>query len=110
MLGEENTVGALEGRTPAGPVTFGRVSTDDTSGKIRAYVGDGLFTDDPLDTFGTKAVVRVPKLQRLLKLICRNGFEHHAAMNASHCAAPVAEALGNYLGWDVYHHQQEPVD
>jgi L-fucose isomerase-like protein len=29
MLGEENTVGALEGRTPAGPVTFGRVSTDD---------------------------------------------------------------------------------
>lgn len=110
VLGEENTFGALEGRTPAGPVTFGRVSTDDISGRIRAYVGDAVFTDDPLDTFGTKAVVRVPKLQRLLKRICRNGFEHHAAMNASHCAAPVAEALENYLGWDVYHHQQEPVD
>ena len=60
VLGEENTVGALAGRTPAGPVTFGRVSTDDLSGKIRAYVGNGLFTDDPLDTFGTKAVVKVP--------------------------------------------------
>jgi L-fucose isomerase-like protein len=110
VLGEENTFGALEGRTPAGPVTFGRVSTDDTSGKIRAYVGDGMFTDDPLDTFGTKAVVQVPRLQRLLKLICKNGFEHHAAMNASHCAVPVAEALGNYLGWDVHHHGSDTED
>lgn len=104
VLGEENTVGALEGRTPAGPVTFGRVSTDDTAGVIRAYVGEGQFTDDPLETFGTRAVVRVPKLQPLMRRICRNGFEHHAAMNGSHCAVPVFEALSNYLGWDVYHH------
>jgi len=104
VLGEENTIGALQGRTPAGPVTFGRISTDDLAGKIRAYVGNGEFTDDPLDTFGTKAVVRIPRLQQLMRRICRNGFEHHAAMNGSHCAPAVAEALGNYLGWDVYHH------
>jgi len=104
VLGEENTVGALEGRTPAGPVTFGRISTDDPAGKIRAYVGNGEFTNDPLNTFGTKAVVKVPRLQKLMRMICRNGFEHHAAMNGSHCAPAVAEALGNYLGWDVYHH------
>lgn len=107
ILGEENTVGALEGRTPAGPVTFGRVSTDDKAGCIRAYVGEGMFTDDPLETFGTKAVVRVPQLQKLMRRICRNGFEHHAAMNASHCAAAVREALSNYMGWDVYHHLHE---
>ena len=29
MLGEQNTYGALAGRTPSGPVTFARVSTDD---------------------------------------------------------------------------------
>ena len=104
VLGEENTVGALEGRTPAGPVTFGRVSTDDTAGVIRAYVGEGEFTDDPLDTFGTRAVVRIDKLQKLMRRICRNGFEHHAAMNGSHRAAAVAEALRNYMLWDVYHH------
>lgn len=104
MLGEENTVGALEGRTPAGPMCFGRVSTDDVSGRIRAYVGDGEFTDDPLDTFGTRAVVKVQGLQELMQHICLNGFEHHAAMNASRSAAPVAEALGKYLGWDVYLH------
>jgi len=104
MLGEENTVGALEGRTPAGPMTFGRVSTDDSSGKIRAFFGDGQFTDDPLDTFGTRAVVKVHRLQELMQFICLNGFEHHAAMNASHCAAPTAEALSKYLGWEVYLH------
>jgi len=109
MLGEENTVGALVGRTPAGPVTFGRVSTDDFAGKIRAYVGDGIFTDDALNTFGTKAVVKVDRLPHLMRHICRNGFEHHAAMNRSHCAAAVAEALDNYLDWDVYHHNSEPV-
>jgi L-fucose isomerase-like protein len=107
MLGEENTVGALEGRTPAGPMTFGRVSTDDFSGKIRAYFGDGHFTDDPLDTFGTRAVVRVQKLRELMQFICLNGFEHHAAMNGSHCATPTSEALSKYLGWDVYLHGVE---
>jgi L-fucose isomerase-like protein len=104
VLGEANTVGALAGRTPAGPVTFGRVSTDDLSGRIRAYVGEGKFTDDPLDTFGTKAVVRVPRLPQLMHYICRNGFEHHAAMTSAHCAGAITEALGNYLGWDVNHH------
>jgi L-fucose isomerase-like protein len=104
ILGEQNTVGALSGRTPAGPVTFGRISTDDRNGCIRAYIGDGRFTDDPLDTFGTKAVVHVPRLPKLMQYICRNGFEHHAAMNGSHCAAAVAEGLENYLGWEVYHH------
>jgi L-fucose isomerase-like protein len=104
VLGEANTVGALAGRTPAGPVTFGRVSTDDLSGRIRAYVGEGEFTDDPLDTFGTKAVVRVPRLPQLMHYICRNGFEHHAAMTGAHCAGAITEALGNYLGWDVNHH------
>ncbi len=71
---------------------------------IRAYVGEGQFTDDPLNTFGTRAVARVPRLQKLMHIICKNGFEHHAAMNGSYCAAPVVEALGNYVGWEVYHH------
>jgi L-fucose isomerase-like protein len=103
-LGVENTYGALEGRTPAGPVTFARVSTDDRNGCIRAYVGEGRFTDDPLSTFGNRAVVEVPELQKLMRYICRNGFEHHAAMNGSHCATELAEALETYFAWDVYHH------
>jgi L-fucose isomerase-like protein len=103
-LGEENTYGAMAGRTPAGSVTFARVSTDDVHGAMRAYVGEGQFTDDRLDTFGTRAVVEVPQLQRLMKYICKQGFEHHVSMNGSHTADVVEEALTTYFGWDVYRH------
>ena len=99
-----NTFGALPGGAPAGPLSFARLTTDDRHGRIRAYVGEGQFTDDPLDTFGTTAVVRVPRLQDLLRYICEQGFEHHAAMNASSVADILAESFGRYLGWDVYRH------
>ncbi|MFN8093879.1 MAG: L-fucose/L-arabinose isomerase family protein [Vicinamibacteria bacterium] len=103
-LGEERTWGTINGRTPAGPCTFARIGTDDTAGKIRAYVGEGRFTDDPLGTFGCRAVVEVPALQSLLRHICREGFEHHAAVNGAGVASAVDEALGRYLGWDCYRH------
>jgi L-fucose isomerase-like protein len=103
-LGEENTYGAMAGRTPGGPVTFARISTDDAQGIIRTYVGEGYFTDDPLETFGTRAVVKVPGLQSLMRYICKNGFEHHVSMNASHTAAVLAEAFTSYFGWEVHQH------
>jgi L-fucose isomerase-like protein len=106
-LGEENTFGALKGRTPAGPVSFARITTDDRIGEIRAYAGEGRFTDDPLDTFGCRAVVEVPRLQQLLHYVCRNGFEHHVAMSASNCAGILAEAFENYLGWETYLHHAD---
>src|SRR5690606_20146697 len=56
VVGEENTYGALDGRTPASPLTYGRLTTDDTEGVIRAYVGQGMLTNDALDTFGNRAV------------------------------------------------------
>jgi L-fucose isomerase-like protein len=103
-LGVENTYGTVVGRTPAGPMTFARISTDDVKGMIRTYTGEGRFTDDPLETFGSRAVVEVPGLQRLMKYICKNGFEHHVAMSASHVADALAEAFETYFGWDVYRH------
>ena len=105
MLGEENTYGAVAGRVPAGPVTYARISTDDVNGLIQTYMGEGQMPADPLDTFGSRAVVEVPGLQRLLKVICKNGFEHHAAMNTSNSAVVLAEAFETYFDWDVYHHQ-----
>ncbi|MBU6411207.1 MAG: L-fucose/L-arabinose isomerase family protein [Verrucomicrobiota bacterium] len=104
ILGVESTYGALEGRTAAGPLTFGRVTTADADGCIRAYVGEGELTNDPLDTFGNRAVAKIPHLQRLMRHVCKNGFEHHVVMTQSRSAAVLAEAFGNYLGWDVHHH------
>lgn len=104
-LGEENTYGAMAGRAVAGPMTYARVSTDDTSGIIRAYTGEGELTNEPLDTFGHRAVVYTPGLQNLLAYLCKNGFEHHVAMTMSHVAAVLTEAFSTYMKWDVYHHQ-----
>jgi L-fucose isomerase-like protein len=103
-LGTENTYGAVAGRVPAGPMTYARISTDDNKGIIRTYMGEGEFTDDPLDTFGARAVIHTPGLQKMMRYICKNGFEHHCAMNASHSASILAEAFESYFGWEVYHH------
>ncbi len=107
-LGVENTYGALEGRAPAGPVTFARISTDERAGLVRAYVGEGKLTDDPLLTFGSRAVVEVPNLQQLMRHICKKGFEHHVAINPSECADALSEAFDNYLGWETYRHSPQP--
>ena len=103
-VGVENTYGALDGRTPAGPLTYGRITTADADGCIRTYVGEGELTNDELKTFGNRAVANVPQLQKLMRHVCANGFEHHVVMTQSHSAAILAEAFGNYFGWDVYSH------
>ena len=103
-VGTENTYGALEGRTPASPLTYGRISTDDCKGVIKAYVGEGELTNDTLNTFGNRAVARINNLQGLMQHVCRNGFEHHVVMNASKTAVILKEAFENYLGWETYLH------
>lgn len=103
-IGEENTYGAMAGRAAAGPMTYARVSTDDTRGIIRAYTGEGEFTNDPLDTFGQSAVIHTSNLQELLAYLCRNGFEHHVAMTMGNVAGALDEAFANYMGWENYNH------
>jgi L-fucose isomerase-like protein len=105
VLGQDNTYGTVSAKAAPNPLTFARITTDDRNGKIKTYVGEGCITDDPLDTFGSRAVVEIEDLQRLLRYICKHGYEHHAAMNPSHCAGVLAEAFETYLGWDVYHHE-----
>jgi L-fucose isomerase-like protein len=103
-VGVENTYGALDGRTPAMPLTYGRISTDDPRGVIKVYMGEGMLTDDALNTFGNRAVAEIPNLQGLMQFVCRNGFEHHVVMNASKTAGILKEALENYMGWEFYQH------
>jgi L-fucose isomerase-like protein len=105
VLGTENTYGTIAGQAKPGPMTYVRITTADRLGKIRAYVGEGRLTDDPLDTFGCRAVAEIPNLKALMRYVCKNGFEHHAAMNASQTAGILAEAFETYMEWEVYYHQ-----
>jgi L-fucose isomerase-like protein len=103
-VGKENTFGTCVGQVKSGAMCFARFSTDDANGKIRGYSGSGRFTDDPLETFGGAGVVEIPGLQKLLRYICENGFEHHVAANFSSVAPAVHEATTRYLGWNMYAH------
>jgi L-fucose isomerase-like protein len=104
-VGRDNTYGTIVGRVKAMPFTYCRVSTDDFKGKVTAYLGEGKLTNDPLKTFGGYGVIEVPALQKLLRYICENGFEHHVAINPSQVAPALDEALTKYMGWSVYHHE-----
>jgi L-fucose isomerase-like protein len=103
-VGKENTFGTCVGQVKAGAMCFARFSTDDAQGRIRGYTGSGRFTEDRLETFGGAGVVEIPGLQKLLRYICENGFEHHVAANFSSVAPAVHEAATNYLNWHMYAH------
>lgn len=103
-VGKENTFGTCVGRVKAGPMSYARFSTNDATGTIRGYAGCGIFTDDPLETFGGAGVVEIPRMQELLHYICEQGFEHHVAANFSTVACSIHEAATKYLGWEMYAH------
>lgn len=103
-LGKVNTFGAVYGKVKQGEFTFFRISTDDTRGCIKSYLGEGKITDDPYGMDGCIAVTKVNNLQTLMKYICKNGFEHHVAMCRGNVKDILEEAINNYLGWELYIH------
>ena len=104
-LGKVNTFGAVYGKVTKGDFTFFRISTDDTKGAIKAYLGTGEITDDPYGMDGSIAVTKVNNLQTLMKYICKNGFEHHVAMVRNDVKEILNEAIEDYLGWNLYVHE-----
>jgi L-fucose isomerase-like protein len=54
---------------------------------------------------GGIAICEIPNLQDLMKYMCKNGFEHHVGMVRGHVAEILEEAIGNYMGWEIYKHQ-----
>ena len=104
-LGKVHTFGAVYGKVTEGDFTFFRVSTDDPHGCIKAYLGIGEITNDPYGMDGCIAVTKVNNLQKLMKYICKNGFEHHVAMVRTDVKDILEEAIGNYLGWNLYVHE-----
>lgn len=110
VLDREKCFGAIKGKVAPGPMTFFRVSTDDTKGRIKSYLGQGEFTKDSFGMDGGIAVTKVNKLRKLLGHICQNGYEHHVGMARGHCAKVIHEAISKYMKWDIYHHNGQEDD
>ena len=102
-LGRERTFGACKGQVAPGPMTFVRFSTDDARGELKMYVGEGSFEAEKIPTKGGVANCRVPGLQKLLRYLCENGFEHHVCFVRGH-VADILEEAAKYLGISCHRH------
>jgi L-fucose isomerase-like protein len=88
------------------PLTLCRV-TQDSDGAWKAVVAEGQVEDNPAETFGAYGWCRIPHLQRLYRDVLLRHFPHHVAITETHVGNALWEALGNYLGMDVYHATQD---
>jgi L-fucose isomerase-like protein len=100
-VGQGCAFGCNTGRIAPVEFTYGSMLTD--CGRLKFYVGEGRFTDDPIpaDFFGCAGVAEIANLQAALQKIGYAGFRHHVSVAPGRVSAPVAEAFEKYLGYDV---------
>ncbi len=100
-LGPGCAYGCNVGRFQPMEITFGSLMTDE--GRIRMYLGEGRFTADPVpdNFFGVAGVAEIPRLQDVLLHVGIQGHRHHVSVTPGHVQAPLVEALGHYLDFEV---------
>jgi L-fucose isomerase-like protein len=100
-LGENQSFGCVVGRIAPTDLTFGSMMTDE--GKVKIFLGDGRFTEDPIPAnfFGAAGVAEINKLQDVLMHVGMNGYRHHVGITPGKHVAPLKEALEKYLGFNV---------
>jgi len=101
----EDSEGVVEFVAQPSPLTICRV-TQDADGAWKAVVAEGAIEDNPAETFGAYGWCRIPGLPRLYRDVLLRHFPHHVAITQTHVGNVLWEALGNYLGMDVYHAAQ----
>ena len=102
---EEDAQGTIQFVAKPSPLTLCRV-TQDPEGSWKAAIAHGQIEDNPAETFGAYGWCRIPGLQRLYRDVLLRYFPHHVAITQAHVGNVLWEALGNYLGMDVYHATQ----
>ncbi len=100
-VGEGCGFGCNVGRIAPAGFTFASMMTD--AGKLKYYLGQGTFTNDPIpaDFFGCAGVAHIAQLQDVLLHVGMNGFRHHVSVTPGHVQGPVLEAFSRYLGYEV---------
>lgn len=100
-VGRERAMGVVEFVMQDGPVTLCR-ATQDNAGRFKAMLAQGTVEPNEATTFGAYGWVRIPGIQRLYRNVLLRHFPHHVAMNRSTVGNVLWEALGNYLGFQLF--------
>jgi len=100
-VGEGKGYGCNVGAIAPMDFTFSSMLTE--SGKLKFYLGQGEFTDDPIPArfFGCAGVAKIEGLQDLLYYMGRTGHRHHVSIAPGKVMEPLAEAFTGYLGYEV---------
>jgi L-fucose isomerase-like protein len=100
-VGQGCSFGCNTGRIAPTPFTFGSLLTEE--GRLKSYLGQGRFTEDPVpaDFFGCAGVAEVPNLQDALQTIGYLGHRHHTSVSPGQVLEPVKDAFTRYLGYEV---------
>jgi L-fucose isomerase-like protein len=100
-VGENHGFGCVVGRIAPSDLTFSSMMTD--SGRVKVYLGEGRFTEDPIpeNFFGAAGVAEIAGLQDVLLHVGLNGYRHHVGVTTGKYVAPIHEAMEKYLGFDV---------
>ncbi len=106
-VGENQSFGPVVGRIAPTDLTFGSMMTD--AGRVKVYLGDGRFTEDPIpdNFFGAAGVAEITGLQDVLLHVGMHGYRHHVGVTTGKYVAPIQEALEKYLDFDVTKLQTE---
>jgi len=106
-VGEGCAYGCVVGRIAPTDFTFSSMMTD--MGRVKVYLGEGRFTEDPIPSnfFGAAGVAEIDRLQDVLFHIGMNGHRHHVSLTPGKVVAPLKEALEKYLDFDVAVPQEE---
>jgi L-fucose isomerase-like protein len=93
--------GCNVGRIAPSKLTF--ASSKTTDGKLFIYLGEGEFTDDPIQEgfFGCGGVARIENLQNKLYNIGYNGYRHHVSVTPGLYETALREAFTRYLGYVI---------
>lgn len=93
--------GCNSGRIAPNPFTFSSMLTE--GGRLKFYLGQGQFTNDPIPAnfFGCAGVALIANLQDALQKIGYAGHRHHVGVTPGTVVEPIKEAFGRYLGYDL---------
>jgi L-fucose isomerase-like protein len=101
----EISIGTLQARMQAGPVTLTRLAQCDDGG-LKAVIAEGEVVDVDGTTYGAYGWTRVPGLPELYRDVVLEHFPHHVALTRGRVGNVIYEALGKYLGVRPFHHNQ----
>lgn len=108
LIGEEKATGTLHGEVVDGPVTLLRVQGT-RDGKLRAYVCQGQVLPVSLETYGGRAIIAIPEMERFFRnVVLEKQFPNHAAVIFGHYGKELMSIL-KLLGIEdiEYNHPKE---